>query len=438
MLKEGGQLSPFLKRPETFLGHDIDFKGTLFRFKDMGNFAFLHITIPNGIIQCINTGPSAHLQVGQCLAVSGRVKEAHIKDAFLHPKTVEVEIKKLEILSTPSSPMPFDITKKNLNLNNDILFDQRMISMRYPKEKAIFKIQEGLVQGFRKFFTQEGLTEIRTPKIVKEGAEGGANIFELEYFGKKAYLTQSPQFYKEFCTGVFGRVFEIAPVFRAEKHNTNRHLNEYTSIDVEMGPIANFEEIMQFEVGAIKSAFRYLAENYQYELNLLEVELNHFESIPCLSFSQAKEIAAQTIRSSEEERNDLTPAEEMAICAQIKRETGSDLVFITHYPSTKRPFYAKDDPNSPGETLSFDLLYRGVEITTGGQRIHQLEELEEKMISRGMNPKKFEFFSQAHRYGLPPHGGFGMGLERLTQKLLGLDNIKRATMFPRDTVRLTP
>lgn len=431
-------LAPFVENPQGFLGQEVNFKGTLYRKKDLGKFAFLHVATYRSIIQCIYTGDASFLHEGSSLEISGLVKKSQIKDPFLFPRNLEIEIKKLEVLSAVTETMPFDLTKKDLEVGNDSKFDLRMLSMRHPKERAIFKIQEGIALGLREYFSQNGLTEIRTPKIVKEGAEGGANIFEINYFGTPAYLTQSPQFYKEFCTGVFQRVFEIAPVFRAEKHNTSRHINEYTSVDVEIGLIESFHDIMSFEVGALKNCMNYLKQHYAYELAILEVTLPEVQEVPALKFSEAKEILASVFSIDEKEEPDLSPEEERKISEYMKTQTGSDFVFITHYPSVKRPFYAKDDPQNPAETLSFDLIFRGIEITTGGQRIHEYQELVNKMKARGMNPVKFEFFSVAHKYGLPPHGGFGLGLERLTQKILGLESVKLATMFPRDIGRLSP
>ncbi len=435
-ISPGIQQSDFLKEPAKFIGQDVDFKGVIFKYKAMGNFAFLQVTTLHGILQVIYEG--APLKEGAATHVFGQVRPASIKDPFISSPEIEIVASKIVTLSSPSMPMPFDITKKDLNINNDILFDQRMLSMRHPKQKAIFKIQEGLVQGLRNYFIAHDLTEIRTPKIVKEGAEGGANIFSLDYFGQKAYLAQSPQFYKEFCTGVFERVFEIGPVFRAEKHNTSRHINEYTSIDVEIGNITSFHEIMQFEVGALQAAFKYLKENYAYTARLLKLEIPEVNSIPSMKFSECKELLKTKYNMDFTTEPDLSPGEEQKICEHVKQETGSEFVFITHYPSAKRPFYAMDDVENIEETVSFDLLFRGVEITTGGQRIHDYETIVAKMNRRGMNPINFEFFTQAHKYGLLPHGGFGLGLERLTQKIVGLESVKLATMFPRDIGRLSP
>ena len=310
--------------------------------------------------------------------------------------------------------------------------------MRHPLEKAIFRIQSALVQGVRAFLLEQQFTEVRSPKLVKEGAEGGANIFSLEYFGKQAFLTQSPQFYKEFCTGIFERVFEIAPVFRAEKHHTNRHINEYTSIDLEFSHIDSFYDVLNLEASMLKYVFEYIKQKVPHELAMWQVDVPVMNTIPVLRFYEVKQIIESEYGIKPKDSFDLAPIEELKISEYIKTKYDSDFVFITHYPSAKRPFYAKDDPEDPELTLSFDLLFRGIEITSGGQRIHDYDELVAKLKTKGMAPEAFEFFSNAHKYGLPPHGGLGMGLERLTQKLLGLDNIKSATMFPRDATRLSP
>ena len=302
----------------------------------------------------------------------------------------------------------------------------------------MFKVQEGLVRSFRDYLTGEGFTEVHTPKIVRAGAEGGSNIFRLDYFGKKAYLAQSPQFYKQTMVGAFERVFEVGPVFRAEKHATPRHLNEYTGLDLEMGHIRSFYDIMEMETGYLRRAAALLAAEYRPELELLEVDLPDVSKIPCLRFQQAKQMAAEKYGCPIRDPYDLEPEEEARIGRYVKEELGSDLVFITHYPSKKRPFYAMDDPEDPQYTLSFDLLFRGMEVTTGGQRIHDWAAQTAKMEARGMDPADFDSYLMIHKHGMPPHGGLGIGLERLTMQLCGLDNIRRASLFPRDRTRMDP
>jgi nondiscriminating aspartyl-tRNA synthetase len=270
------------------------------------------------------------------------------------------------------------------------------------------------------------------------GAEGGANIFSLNYFGKEAYLAQSPQFYKQMMVGVFERVYEIAPVFRAEKHDTSRHLNEYTSVDFEMGYIESFEEIMQMETSMLKATLKFLKDSYQKELSILNVSLPVIEEIPTIRFKEAKELVAKECNRTIRDMTDFEPEEEKLLCEIIERTTGSEFVFVTHYPSSKRPFYAMENPENTEETLSFDLLFRGLEITTGGQRIHNFKEQVEKLNKRGMNVEDFQSYLMMHRYGMPPHGGLGLGLERFTSKLCNQNNVRYATLFPRDITRLQP
>ena len=337
--------------------------------------------------------------------------------------------------------MPIVINGKVVDTSLENKLDFRPLTLRNEKERAIFKIQEGLLRGFRRFFEKEHFTEIHTPKIVSEGAEGGANIFRLDYFGKEAYLAQSPQFYKQMMVGVFERVYEVGPVFRAEKHDTARHLNEYMGVDFEMGYIKSFSDIMEMEVKMLTMAFELLGQEYGEELALLGVELPKMQAwgnVPILKFSEAKRLVAEEFHREPKECHDFEPEEEKLLSELIKRKFGSEFVFVTHYPTGKRPFYVMEDPDSPGETFSFDLIFRGLEITTGGQRIHEYGVQVAKMLERGMDVKDFDSYLMMHKHGMPPHGGLGLGLERLTAKLLGFENIRQASLFPRDIHRLTP
>ena len=237
--------------------------------------------------------------------------------------------------------------------------------------------------------------------------------------------------------GVFERVFEIGPVFRAEKHDTSRHLNEYTSVDFEMGFIEDFQELMAMETGMLKSAMASVKEQCSEEVVLLGVKIPEITEIPCLKFQEAKELL-QKEGCCQNNPMDFDPEEEKKLCQLIREKTGSEFVFVTHYPSAKRPFYAMDNPQNLEETLSFDLLFRGMEVTTGVQRIHSYETQAEKMRHKGLNPEDFSSYLMIHRCGMPPHGGLGLGLERLTSRLLEQDNVRRACLFPRDIHRLTP
>ena len=325
-----------------------------------------------------------------------------------------------------------------MNTSLETKLDLRPLSLRNVRERARFRIQEGIVRGFRGFLHERGFTEIHSPKIGARGAEGGANLFRLEYFHKHAVLAQSPQFYKQMMVGVFDRVFETAPVFRAEKHNTKRHLNEYTSLDFEMGYIDSFQDIMEMETGFLQYMVKLLETEYETELKILDVTLPKVDKIPQVRFDKAKELVAEKYNRKIRNPYDLEPEEEVLIGQYFKEEMDADFVFVTHYPSKKRPFYAMDDPEDTTFTLSFDLLFQGLEITTGGQRIHDYQTLVDKLADRGMTDEGMEQYMLVFKHGMPPHGGLGIGLERLTMKLLGEENVRETTLFPRDLNRLEP
>ena len=269
-------------------------------------------------------------------------------------------------------------------------------------------------------------------------SRGGANLFKFSYFHKPAVLAQSPQFYKQMMVGVFDRVFETGPVFRAEKHNTKRHLNEYTSLDFEMGYIDSFEEIMAMETGFLQYAMNLLKTEYAKEVQILKLEIPDVSKIPAVRFDVAKELVSQKYNRKIRNPFDLEPEEEALIGQYFKEEYGSDFVFVTHYPSKKRPFYAMDDPEDARFTLSFDLLFKGLEITTGGQRIHDYNMLVQKIEDRGMTQEGMEQYLDTFKHGMPPHGGLGIGLERLTMQLIGEENVRETCLFPRDMNRLEP
>lgn len=416
---------------------DITVSGAIHKIREMGNFAFVIIRTARNLIQGVYTPescnfPLSDLQEGSCVKVIGAVKtEPRAEGGF------ELIIKEITLLSSPFELAPITLSKKYLNVSLDVNLSLRPVVLRHPIQRAIFKIQEGVVSGFRNYMLEKGFTEIHSPKIVKEGAEGGANIFKLDYFEQKAYLAQSPQFYKQMMTAVFDRVFEIAPVYRAEKHSTSRHLNEYIGLDFEMAYIDDMYDVMAMETGMLKAVIAELEKNYQQELKLLNVTLPKIDTIPALAFSEVKEILKGMGKASKL-YYDLEPEEEEIICDYAKNELGSEFLFITHYPSKKRPFYAMDDKENPEFACSFDLLFRGLEITTGGQRIHDYTEQVEKMKGNGLNPDDFQSYLMIHKHGMPPHGGLGIGLERLVMKLLNLTNVRQASLFPRDLTRLEP
>lgn len=419
-------------------GRNISMNGAVHTIRDMGDVAFIVLRKRDGLVQTVfETGAVdrelKEIKEGSAVEVTGTVcKEDRAPNGF------EIRLKKIKILSEPKEPMPIPIGKWKLNTSLETKLGLRPIALRNIRERTRFKIQEAVVRGFRDYLFIRGFTEIHTPKIGAKGAEGGANIFKLDYFHRPAVLEQSPQFYKQMMVGVFDRVFETAPVFRAEKHNTKRHLNEYTSLDFEMGYIDSFQDIMEMETGFLQYTMELLQKEYARELSILDVKLPKTDQIPQVRFDEAKRLVSEKYDRRIRNPYDLEPEEEMLIGRYFKEEYDADFVFVTHYPSKKRPFYAMDDPKDPTYTLSFDLLFGGLEITTGGQRIHDLDVLEEKIKARGMTEEGMEHYLMIFRHGMPPHGGLGIGLERLTMKLLGEENVRETTLFPRDMSRLEP
>ena len=419
-------------------GQSVKLNGAIHTIRDMGEVAFVILRKREGLIQCVFEEGVTKFELKDLKEAATVEVEGVVAKEDRAPNGIEIRLREIRILSEPSAPMPLAISKWKLNTSLEAKLNNRAVSLRNVRERAKFKIQEGLVRGFREFLYEEGFTEIHTPKIGAKGAEGGANLFRFEYFHRPAVLEQSPQFYKQMMVGVFDRVFETAPVFRAEKHNTKRHLNEYTSLDFEMGYIDGFEDIMAMETGFLQYAMKLLEKDYAKELKMLGVTLPNVEKIPVVRFDEAKKMVSEKYDRKIKNPYDLEPEEEHLIGQYFKEEYNADFVFVTHYPSKKRPFYAMDDPQDTTFTLSFDLLFRGLEITTGGQRIHDYRMLTEKIAARGMTEEGMEDYLSAFKYGMPPHGGLGIGLERLTMQLIGEDNVRETTLFPRDLNRLEP
>lgn len=423
---------------KALIGQSVKVNGAIHTIRHMGDVAFVILRKRDGLLQCVYEEGTAGFELKDLKEAAAIEAEGVLEEEERAPGGIEIRMTGVRILSQPSAPMPLAISKWKLNTSLDAKLNMRSISLRNVRERAKFKLQEGIVRGFREFLYSEGFTEIHTPKIGAKSAEGGANLFKLDYFHRPAVLQQSPQLYKQMMVGVFDRVFETAPVFRAEKHNTKRHLNEYTSLDFEMGYIDGFEDIMAMETGFLQYAMRLLEKEYAKELEILNITLPKTERIPAVRFDRAKELASEKYNRKIRNPFDLEPEEEALIGQYFKEEYGADFVFVTHYPSKKRPFYAMDDPEDPRFTLSFDLLYHGLEITTGGQRIHDYQTLVDKIAAKGMEEEGLEQYLNTFRYGMPPHGGLGIGLERLTMKLTGEDNVRETTLYPRDLSRLEP
>ena len=421
-----------------YVGKTVKMNGAVHNIRDMGEFAFVILRKAEGLVQCVYEEGKTEFDLKNLKEESAVEVTGVVELEERAPQDFELRLTGIRVLSEPAETMPIAINKWKMNTSLETRLSLRPVSLRNVRERAKFKIQEGIVRGFREFLSSQGFTEVHTPKIVSRGAEGGANVFKLNYFNKKAELGQSPQFYKQMMVGVFDRVFEVAPVFRAEKHNTTRHLNEYIGLDFEMGYIDSFEDVMAMETGFLKYTMELLKSEYKKELDMLGIDLPSISQIPHVRFAEAKQLISEKYNRKIRNPFDLEPEEEVLIGRYFKEEYDSDFVFVTHYPSKKRPFYAMDDPEDTSVTLSFDLLYKGLEITTGGQRIHDYQMILEKMEKRGMDPEDIKDYLMIFKYGMPPHGGLGIGLERLTMRLLDEQNVRETSLFPRDVTRLEP
>jgi nondiscriminating aspartyl-tRNA synthetase len=423
-------------------GSEVALLGWAHIIRDKGKIKFIilrdergtiQITVPQKKVSEAVFEVSGSLKPEYAIAVNGTVVKAKQVESG-----VEIIPTRIRILNK-SERLPIDVVEGKVDIDLDTRLNHRILDLRKPTVNAIFRIQHYLVRYAREFLEQNEFVEIHTPKIVAEATEGGANLFEIKYFERKAYLAQSPQFYKQLMLlAGFGRVFEIAPVFRAEKHNTRRHVNEYTSFDFEMAWISGLEDIMKMEEEMLHNAFKKTAQSATKELELLDIDL----IVPKLPFKRIKYVEAVDLLNAEGKEltinDDLDPECERLLSELFPEKFGTDMVFITHYPVELRPAYTMPSLTDEGMTESFDLTYKGMEITTGGQRIHLYSLLVEKFKEKGFDPEAFSFYLDPFKYGAPPHGGLGLGVERLTMQLLGIDNIREATLLPRDRDRITP
>ena len=418
------------------MGQEVLLKGWIFQVKDFSRFAFVSLRDRTGIVQLVAKDRDIvrSLKLEAAVEVKGKALENEKV-----PGGMEVLAESIEIIGkTYYDLLPFPIHQRKLEASLEVQLDHRTISLRRPDKRAIFKVQGEIEEAFRRYLRGKGFTEIHTPKIVASGTEGGSELFTVDYFDTRAFLAQSPQFYKQMMVGAgFEAVYEIGHAYRAELHNTWRHLNEYVSLDVEMGFIQDENDLMDLEEGFLKYLVEHLKDSCSGELEILEAELPEIDRIPRIPLLEAQEILAEKF-NKQVIGGDIDSEGEALFARYVKEEYGSDFVFLTRYPVFKRPMYAMPDERHEGMTRSFDLIFKGLEITTGGQRIHDYEMLRDNLVRFGINPDDFAFYLEPFKYGMPPHGGFAIGLERITMELLGLDNIREAVLFPRDLNRIVP
>ena len=410
-------------------------RGWVHKIHDLGKITFVQLRDKTGILQLvIEKELKQNLRLEMSIEVIG--------EKALNPKAtlgVEVLVKDFKVLGkTYYEVLPFEINNQKVTATLETQLDYRSISLRRPKTRAVFRIQEEIVEAFREFLRELRFSEIHTPKIISSSTEGGSEMFTVNYFDKRTFLAQSPQFYKQMMVGAgFEKVFEIGAAYRAELHNTWRHLNEYISLDVEMGFIKDEFDLMDLEEELLNHVFAHLNKTCATELAMYDKILPESIKIPRIPLCEVQDLLFKKFGKRSPTGN-IDAEGEIILSKYIKETYNSDFVFLTKYPISKRPMYTMPDEEFTDMTKSFDLIYKGLEITTGGQRIHDYDMLKANIIKFNLKPEDFSFYLDSFKYGMPPHGGFAIGLERLTMKILDLENIREATLLPRDMKRLEP
>lgn len=418
-------------------GKEIILLGRIFNVRKLGGIVFIVLEDRTGKIQTVWEKGAAFRhegKIGDIVEIQGLVKEEPRAEGGY-----ELQGKKIDIITSSTIELPYDPTVKDLNLHLTTLLDNRVLTVRHEKVKAIFRLYDIILKAYETVMREEGFTEIKTPKLLGSLTEGGANFFKVKYFDKDAYLAQSPQFYKQIMVGAFERVFEIGPVFRAEPHFTTRHINEYISLDAEMGFIESDKDV-RTEINLVfKKMFEIIGKEGKEYLDTYDIELSKVpDQIPEIKLAEAKKIIKDKYDYTVPDTTDIDPEGERLICRYAQEEFKSDFIFVTHYPWKDRPFYTMPADEDQNETLGFDLLYKNMEILTGSQRIHQHDLLVKNMELKKVSPKGMEFYLDTFKSAMPPHGGWAIGSERLLQLILNLASVKEATLFPRDVKRISP
>ncbi|MEV4377991.1 aspartate--tRNA(Asn) ligase [Streptosporangium sp. NPDC049644] len=421
------------------VGEEVCLAGWLHRVRALKSVTFAVLRDRDGLVQVVAADPEL---VRRLAELPEETVVEVVGTATANPQApggVEITSPTFRELSDPAVAPPFDLYRPVVSAGLPTVLDNAAVALRHPRLRAPFEISAASVEGFRRAMERLDFIGAHTPKVVSSATESGANVFALDWFGRRAYLAQSPQFYKQTLVGVFERVYEIGPVFRAEPHDTARHLAQYTSLDAEMGFVTDHRDVMAVVREAVADMVSSVAQRAAGAVELIGAELPDVPAeIPSIHFADAQELLARESGEDPRGEPDLAPAHERWLCEWAVREYGSELLFVTGYPMAKRPFYTHPDPLRPEYSNSFDLLFRGLELVTGGQRLHRHSDYLAALRARGESPEPYAGYLAAFAHGMPPHGGFALGLERFVARLTGVDNVRWTTLFPRDLHRLTP
>jgi nondiscriminating aspartyl-tRNA synthetase len=419
------------------VGAPVRMQGWLHHQRRLSKVTFVLLRDRSGVAQVVGTADDVRAALATLLPETVVEVEGVVTANAQAPGGVEVTQPAVTVISAPEVAPPFELRRAEIPAQLPTLLDHAAVALRHPRRRAIAAVGAASVAGFRAALTQQGFTEIFTPKVVASATETGANVFPIDWFGRPAFLAQSPQLYKQVMVGVFERVFEVAPVFRAEPHDTVRHLAEYVSLDVEVGFIRDHHDVMRVLRDVVAGMIAAVVADARREVELLDLRLPVVpDEIPAIGFVAAQRLIEDDTGRPTVGEPDLAPADERWLGEWAVHEHGSDFVFVTGYPMAKRPFYTHPDPARPEASNGFDLLFRGLELVTGGQRLHRHDDYVRALAGRDLTP--YEGYLEAFRHGMPPHGGFAIGLERWLARLTDAANVREVTLFPRDINRLTP
>jgi nondiscriminating aspartyl-tRNA synthetase len=415
-------------------GETVRISGWIHRRRRLSGLTFMVVRDRTGTAQVVVREPTTRAQVEELSEETTVDVVGVVSTNAQAPGGVELVDPLISPLTDPAATAPIELWRPVISAGLPTLLDHGQVTWRHPRQLATWQLASASMHGFRRTLDDMGFTEVQTPKLVEAATESGANVFEVDYFGRPAYLAQSPQFYKQMCVGMFERVYEVGPVFRAEPHDTVRHLAEYVSLDVELGFIRDHRDVLAVLRDLLAGMVGAIRERAAGAVELLGVAIPEVPAeIPVVHFREALELVGAS-----RDEPDLAPAHERALGAWALEQYGSDFLAVEGYPLAKRAFYTHPQPDDPSWSNSFDLIFRGLELVTGGQRLHRYDDYVSALAARGEEPGPYQGYLDTFRYGMPPHGGFAIGLERWTARLLEAENIRQVTLFPRDLHRLAP